>query len=219
MRVRPAHPQSCPRHASIWALATRVWQWGARSGGYKASSYRSAFGSTGVGRGEGSRDVAIRAVMDVAARAIEREHGFGAGELTAFQKGGTVSLALLSRRHMATVPRVDAAAWQLRVLIVQPDPELGAGLVYAMSRSGHDAVTVSVASWAVPLVRAQPPDVVVLERRAPGFESLVKVLERLNVRVAVLITRLLEVPQPHRWLDAPLVACLVRHVEDAATVA
>lgn len=103
------------------------------------------------------------------------------------------------------------------MLVVQPDSDLGARLASALSRCGHNAVSISAASWAVPLVRAEPPDIVVLERTAPGFERLLGVLDGLNGRVRVLVTRFSGVPQPRRWLDAPLAACLVRRVEDAVS--
>ena len=105
---------------------------------------------------------------------------------------------------------------QLRVLVVQPDSDLAARLACAISESGHDAVVISAASWAVPLVREEPPDVVVVERTAPGFGRLLEALDDLELRVPVLVTRFSDVPRPYRATDAPVFACLVRRVEDTA---
>jgi hypothetical protein len=100
---------------------------------------------------------------------------------------------------------------QLDVIVVQPDEVIGGIVVDAMAESGHTVTRLSAASWAVRGVREDPPDVVVLERRAVGFEQLLDALDSLGV--AVVVTRFSEIPGIDEWLAGPQARALVRRVE------
>lgn len=99
----------------------------------------------------------------------------------------------------------------LEVIVVQPDEAIGSIVVDAIAESGHTVTRLSVASWAVPVVRQDPPDVVLVERRAVGFEQLLSTLG--DLRVAVVVTRFSEVPGVEGWLDGSQARALVRRVE------
>jgi DNA-binding NtrC family response regulator len=106
---------------------------------------------------------------------------------------------------------------QLFVLVIQPDVEIGRLLVCALAASGHQAELVSAASWAVPLVRDEPPDVILLERSAHGFELLLDAIDDLRANVPVLVSRFAAVPPAFRHPDAAVVAAIVRRAEAAAS--
>jgi DNA-binding NtrC family response regulator len=105
---------------------------------------------------------------------------------------------------------------QLLVLVVQPNDAIGRAITGAMSASGHEALMVATATWAVGLVREDPPDVVLLERSAAGYERLLDALDSLGVSVPVVVTRFKEVPSSSRCIDPAQVAALVRQVEEIA---
>lgn len=106
---------------------------------------------------------------------------------------------------------------QLFVLVVQPDLEIGRLVVSAIAASGHRAELVSAASWAVPLVRQDPPDVVLLESSAQGFEQLLDVIENLRVNVPVLVSRFANIPSAFRRPDSKVIAAIIRRAEAAAS--
>lgn len=105
---------------------------------------------------------------------------------------------------------------QLFVLIVQPDLDIGCTLASAILAAGHDADVVAAACWAVALVRENPPDVILLEQRAAGYERLLDTLDGLGVHVPVLVTRFSSVPPAYRRIEPPVLAALVRRAEAAA---
>ncbi len=106
---------------------------------------------------------------------------------------------------------------QLLVLVVEPDQEVADALAAAISAAGHRPVVVSAATWATALLSRHAPDVVLLERSAPGYERLLDAVDDLDFHVPVLVTQLRDLPASCP-LDEQLLAAIVVHwIENAAS--
>lgn len=67
----------------------------------------------------------------------------------------------------------------MRVLLVEDDPSLAAGLQDALSREGFVAVHVATGALALAAVRSDPPDIIVLDLGLPDMDGL-EVLSRVR---------------------------------------
>jgi hypothetical protein len=92
----------------------------------------------------------------------------------------------------------------LLVVVVQPDRAIGSTIACAVASCGHRVMSVPAASWAVPLVRCDLPDVLVVDRAAYGYGRLMAELDVLPVPVSLVVTRF----APAR--------CSARFIRDAA---
>ncbi len=77
----------------------------------------------------------------------------------------------------------------LFVVVAQPDSAVRDALAAALEHQGHEVLPLSAASWAVPRLQQELPDVVVVDRAAHGFDRLLDALDDLDVFVPVVVTR------------------------------
>jgi DNA-binding NtrC family response regulator len=105
---------------------------------------------------------------------------------------------------------------RLLVILVQPDSRVREALACALEASGHEVLQVSAATWAVPLLREDAPDVVVVERASRGYERLLDALDDLDVYVPVVVTRFALAPPWSRAVDGDVAREVLRSVEVAA---
>src|SRR5690348_4156702 len=78
-------------------------------------------------------------------------------------------------------PRPDASG--LRVLVVEDDPDLAAGLAGCLSRCGHEVRVAADGPTALRATEASPPDVMLLDIGLPGMDGY-EVAERVHEDLA-----------------------------------
>jgi CheY-like chemotaxis protein len=71
----------------------------------------------------------------------------------------------------------------LRVLVVEDDPDLAAGLAGWLGRCGHEARVAPDGPTALQAASSSPPDVVLLDLGLPGMDGL-EVARRVHAGVA-----------------------------------
>ena len=71
----------------------------------------------------------------------------------------------------------------LRVLVVEDDPDLAAGLARWLGRCGHEARVAPDGPTALRAASSRPPDVVLLDLGLPGMDGL-EVARRVHDEVA-----------------------------------
>ncbi len=59
-----------------------------------------------------------------------------------------------------------------RILVVEDDPDIADLMRHYLVRAGHDVEVLASGSAAVETVRAQPPDVLILDLMLPGMSGL-----------------------------------------------
>lgn len=59
-----------------------------------------------------------------------------------------------------------------RLLVVEDDPDIAELLRHYLERAGHEVVVLTQGTEALPHVRAEQPDLVILDRMLPGLDGL-----------------------------------------------